>query len=255
MRPTSAASFLSSRQLFISDLHLETARPDITRTLLQFLLDQQGACTDLFILGDLFEVWIGDDDPSPLAETVATALHQFSAAGAKVHLMHGNRDFLLGADYARRCGADLIQEPYLLATASSPVLLLHGDILCRDDADYQQFRLLVRAPAWQQEFLARSLVERREFADQARQQSRSATASKAMDIMDVNPQAVEELLQSKGQLKLLHGHTHRPAIHQLDLANGEQATRIVLGSWEQQAWYASSDDSGIQLHHFPLLGA
>ena len=255
MRPTSAVPFLSSRQLFISDLHLETARPDITRTLLQFLLDNRGKCTDLFILGDLFEVWIGDDDPAPLAETVANALHQFSAAGSKVYLMHGNRDFLLGADFANRCGADLIDEPYLLAIGSSPVLLLHGDILCSDDADYQQFRVLVRAPAWQQEFLARPLAERREFADQARQQSRSATANKAMDIMDVNQQAVKELLQNKGELRLLHGHTHRPAIHQLELETGEQATRIVLGSWEKQAWYASSDDSGIQLHHFPLLGA
>lgn len=246
---------MSSRQLFISDLHLETARPDITRTLLQFLQDHRGACSDLFILGDLFEVWIGDDDPSPLAETVASALHQFSATGSKVHLMHGNRDFLLGADYASRCGADLIQEPYLLLTDSSPVLLLHGDILCSDDADYQQFRVLVRAPAWQQEFLGKPLAERREFADQARQQSRSATASKAMDIMDVNQRAVRELLQDKGQLRLLHGHTHRPAIHRLELENGVQATRIVLGSWEEQAWYASSDDSGIQLHHFPLFGS
>lgn len=250
---------MPARQLFISDLHLEVGRPDITRTLLQFLADNHGQCTALYILGDLFEVWIGDDDPSPLADAVASALHQFSAGGASICLLHGNRDFLLGTAYARRCGASLIEEPYLLDSPSGPILLMHGDALCTDDLDYQQFRTLVRAPAWQQEFLAKPLSERRAFAVQARKQSRSATANKGMDIMDVNQTAVRELLYSSGQHTLLHGHTHRPAVHDVALEYAIEgithAQRLVLGAWEEQGWYAVSDSHGLQLHSFPLIAA
>lgn len=246
---------MSARQLFISDLHLEANRPDITRTLQQFLAANHGQCTDLYILGDLFEVWIGDDEDSPLAEVVATALHQFSAGGSNVYLMHGNRDFLLGPDYAARCGATLIHEPCTIESPAGTLLLLHGDTLCTDDIDYQQFRAMVRAPAWQQEFLARPLADRRAFADQARQRSRSATAHKAMDIMDVNQKAVLDLLRDNTQVTLLHGHTHRPDVHQITLESGTTVTRLVLGSWEQQAWYAVSENAGIRLQQFPLLTA
>lgn len=260
MQPTRLIdTALSARELFISDLHLEVARPDITSTLLQFLQDHAGTCDALFILGDLFEVWIGDDDASKLADQVAAALHQFGAAGAAVYLMHGNRDFLLGEAYASRCAATLIHEPYLLASSAGPILLLHGDSLCTDDVEYQQFRTLVRNPAWQQEFLAQSLQERRDFANKARQQSQNETAHKAMAIMDVNPQAVELLLQEHGQVTLLHGHTHRPAIHEVTLTTPIQgqmtARRIVLGSWEKQGWFAVSDAAGISLHDLPLLKA
>lgn len=242
-------------QLFISDLHLEAGRPDITRTLQQFLADNRGNCSELYILGDLFEVWIGDDEPSLLAQEVATALHQFSAAGANVYLMHGNRDFLLGEDYARRCGATLIHEPCKIATPAGPLLLMHGDTLCTDDVDYQRFRALVRTPEWQQEFLARPLAERRAFAGQARQQSRSATSQKAMDIMDVNQKSVLDLLREYQHTALLHGHTHRPHVHEIELDSGNRTTRIVLGSWEKHAWYAVSDRSGISLKQIPLLTA
>lgn len=244
---------MSTVQLFISDLHLEAGRPDITRTLLQFLADNQGSCRDLYILGDLFEVWIGDDEPSALAKTVATALHQFSAAGTNVYLMHGNRDFLLGEEYAGRCGATLIDEPCKIKTPSGPLLLLHGDSLCTDDVDYQRFRALVRTQEWQQEFLSRSLTERRAFAAQAREQSRTATARKAMDIMDVNQQSVLELLQKYQHIRLLHGHTHRPQTHEIKLESGECTSRIVLGSWEQQPRYAVSDQEGITLKQLTLL--
>lgn len=244
---------MSKVQLFISDLHLEAGRPDITRTLLQFLADNSGKCSDLFILGDLFEVWIGDDEPSSLAEAVATALHQFSAAGTKVYLMHGNRDFLLGEEYARRSGASLIYEPCKIETPSGPLLLLHGDSLCTDDVDYQRFRALVRTSEWQREFLSRSLTERRAFAALARQQSRTATAQKAMDIMDVNQESVLDLLREYPHIRLLHGHTHRPQAHAIEPESGNRTTRFVLGSWEQQAWYAVSDHAGISLKQMPLL--
>ncbi|MSR12575.1 MAG: UDP-2,3-diacylglucosamine diphosphatase [Gammaproteobacteria bacterium] len=251
---------MSARLLFISDLHLEASRPDITRTLLQFLADNRGNCTALYILGDLFEVWIGDDDPSPLAAAVAQALHQFSAAGPQVYLMHGNRDFLLGTDFANRCGAKLLNGPYTLASpAGSTLLLLHGDSLCTDDIDYQQFRLLVRTPHWQQEFLAQSLAARHAFAAKARAQSKSATANKHMDIMDVNSQTVLEILQSNAPVTLLHGHTHRPAIHYIDVAAGaggaRSAQRIVLGAWDTEPWYAESDGAGIRLQKLALLDA
>ena len=250
---------MSFRTLFISDLHLEAARPDITRTFLQFLERNSGRCESLYILGDLFEVWIGDDDPSPLGQTVAQALQQFSAAGSAVFLMHGNRDFLLGDDYASRCGGALVTDPHTLLTPTGAVVLLHGDTLCTDDSDYQQFRSLVRKPEWQQEFLAQSLDARRAFADRARAQSQTATANKDMGIMDVNQLAVEELIRRSGQLTILHGHTHRPAVHhfQLDAAGqgATAATRIVLGSWDQQGWYAESDADGIRLVEFPLAAA
>lgn len=250
---------MTARILFISDLHLEPARQDITDTLLQFLQQNAGRCDALYVLGDLFETWIGDDDDSDLAQTVAAALRQFNAAGAEIRLLHGNRDFLLGPDYARRCGASLIEEPFILSTPWGELLLLHGDSLCRDDVDYQQFRAMVRAPAWQQEFLSQSLQARREFAARAREQSRTATAGKSMTIMDVNAAAVLDALHQSGQHTLLHGHTHRPALHDIPLATPIQgassARRIVLGAWDHEAWYGECDAAGIRLHHFPLCPA
>lgn len=247
---------MAARTLFISDLHLEPARPDITRSLLAFLARESGQCEALYILGDLFEVWLGDDDESPLAADVASALHAFRAAGARVYLMHGNRDFLLGEDFAARCGASLITEPYRLPQVDGEILLLHGDALCTDDVDYQKFRAQVRSEKWQRDFLARSLQARRNFARDAREQSRAATAGKAMKIMDVNDDAVQSLLRTTGQHTLLHGHTHRPAIHEFVLeraiAGKTTARRIVLGSWDEAGWYAASDGHQIQLHEFPL---
>ena len=243
--------------LFISDLHLEESRPDITTALCRFLTERAGDCHSLFILGDLFEVWIGDDESSALAQEVAAALKAFASRGSRLYLMHGNRDFLIGESYARQCGgAEIIAEPYVLATDSGSHLLVHGDGLCTDDSDYQQFRIRVRNPRWQQDFLAQPLAARREFARQARQQSQAATAGKSMAIMDVNPDAVGELLRSQQLNSLIHGHTHRPAIHKLVLnppvADREQATRLVLGDWDEAGWYAELFDGELSLHSFPL---
>lgn len=250
---------MSERLLFISDLHLDAGREDITRTLLDFLNRETGRCTALYILGDLFEVWLGDDAPDDIAHRVAAALAAFAAAGAAVYLMHGNRDFLLGDDYARACGATLLPDPHVIATPVGEVLLSHGDALCTDDTDYQRFRAQVRDPQWQQTFLAQGISERRAFAEQARQQSRAATAGKSMAIMDVNPKAVERLLRETGQTRLLHGHTHRPDSHDLTFDSpiaGETAGwRLVLGDWHSQGWYGEIGGDGVRLERFPLLRA
>ncbi|HCO10500.1 MAG TPA: UDP-2,3-diacylglucosamine diphosphatase, partial [Gammaproteobacteria bacterium] len=229
--------------LLISDLHLQDSRPDLTRALMGFLDEYRGRCSQLFILGDLFEAWIGDDDPSALADEVAVALADFASTGAKIALMHGNRDFLLGEAYAARCGARLMGEAEVITSGLRPILLMHGDSLCTDDVGYQEFRSLVRQPAWQADFLGQPLAARHAFAAQARAQSREATSSKATEIMDVNQVAVQQVLVKHGVCDLLHGHTHRPKVHEFAFGGlpGEDeqpATRTVLGDWETSAWFA-----------------
>ena len=247
---------MASKILLISDLHLEDSRPEITASLLYFLQSNEGACDALYILGDLFDVWIGDDDVSELAISVAAALKAFNDAGASIYIMHGNRDFLIGADFAQRCGAALLADPYVLQSAAGPILLLHGDQLCTDDTDYMQFRDMVRQESWQQEFLRKSLKDRSAFAQQAREQSRLATASKPVSIMDVNQAEVQRLLADTGQLTMIHGHTHRPAIHDVALTgpiNGQtMAKRIVLGDWHQMVWFGEISSDGVKLQHLPL---
>ncbi len=250
---------LPSRTLFISDLHLQESRPDITATLLHFLKLNQGQSDALFILGDLFEVWIGDDDVSELKSSIARALAAFNRAGARIFVAHGNRDFLIGQDYAEQCGATLIEDPYILSSESGSVVLLHGDQLCVDDSEYMKFRNEVRNQDWQREFLAKSLDERRTFASQARQQSRKAVADKSTEIMDVNQNEVLQLLSCTQQTTVIHGHTHRPAIHQIHLdspiCEKDEAKRIVLGDWDQQGWFAVLNSDGINLQNFPLQTA
>lgn len=247
---------MSERLLFISDLHLEESRPDITAAFQLFLRRIQGDCAELYILGDLFEVWIGDDEVTDLTRQVADALSELASAGTRIHLMHGNRDFLLGEDYAARCGASLITEPFTIRSGGEEFLLLHGDSLCTDDVDYQQFREMVRDPQWQARFLSQPLAARREFARRARTRSQAATADKDMGIMDVNHTAVLQLLQDSQQAQLIHGHTHRPARHVIVLeqaiAGHESGLRLVLGDWDKQGWYAELQDGKLSLQHFPL---
>jgi UDP-2,3-diacylglucosamine hydrolase len=241
--------------LLISDLHLQNSRPDLTRALMGFLDEHRGRCSQLFILGDLFEAWIGDDDPSALADEVAVALADFASTGAKIALMHGNRDFLLGEAYAARCGARLMGEAEVIISGSRPILLMHGDSLCTDDVGYQEFRSLVRQPAWQADFLGQPLAARHAFAAQARAQSREATSSKATEIMDVNQVAVQQVLVKHGVCDLLHGHTHRPKVHEFAFGGlpGEDeqpATRTVLGDWETSAWFAQIHAGEISLINY-----
>ena len=219
--------------LFISDLHLDEARPHILDEFARLLREARGA-EALYILGDLFESWIGDDDDSALAARVAVDLRALSESGVRVSFMHGNRDFLLGEEYAQRAGMRVLPDPTVVELQGERVLLMHGDTLCTDDVAYQKFRSLVRNPEWQRAFLAKPLQERRAFAAAARAESRRQTAGKDAEIMDVNQQAVESALRAHGVRRMIHGHTHRPATHRFEL-DGGTAQRIVLGDWYEQS--------------------
>lgn len=237
--------------LFISDLHLNELRPDITRAFYVFLQQKAAGADALYILGDFFDAWIGDDDDSELSQGVATALKQLSDQGTRLFFMHGNRDFLLGQDYASRCGATLIDEGTLIDLYGCPTLLLHGDSLCIDDIPYQQFRNQVRMPAWQQQVLAQPLAVRRVMAANMRSQSEGMNSLKASDIMDVNLAEVSRVMQSAGVQRLIHGHTHRPARHQLEI-NNQPAERIVLGDWHSHAWCLTANEETLELKSWPL---
>jgi len=224
--------------LFVSDLHLEAARPQITDLFLRFLAEQGRHADAIYILGDLFDAWIGDDDPSPLAAVVADALRAVADAGVLLYFIHGNRDFLLGEAYARRCGMRLLPDPAVVLLYGRPTLLMHGDLLCTDDVAYQAFRAQTRDPRWREQFLAQSLQARQAFAQAARAASREHQAGLQYDgsmerITDVSPAAVSQLYGRYGIDSLIHGHTHRPAVHDLGLC-GRDCTRIVLGDWYQQ---------------------
>lgn len=219
--------------LFISDLHLETERPDISQAFFDFLDNTAGKAQALYILGDFFNVWLGDDYHTELSEQVAAKLHELSDTGIDIKLMHGNRDFLMGNEFAKTCGAELIEEPYLLTAFDKTVLLMHGDVLCTKDIDYMTFRQMVRNPDWQQDFLSRPVEERIAFAAEARKQSQTMNSNKADDIMDVTPEAVIDIMKNHAVDTLIHGHTHRPKVHELE----DSATRLVLGDWDNGGWY------------------
>ncbi len=231
-------------QYFISDLHLCPERPDITAWFETFIKDKARGSRALYVLGDLFEYWLGDDALTPLAEQVATWLKSLSDAGTQVYFMAGNRDFLIGEAYAQQAGLTLLEEPTLIDLGGTQTLLVHGDAECTDDVAYQKARQMLRNPAWQKDFLSKSIPERIAFAEQARKQSQSHTQSSQMEIMDVNQEAIQSLFEKHQVSQMIHGHTHRPAIHQ----HGEN-TRIVLGDWHKQASYLQCDDSGMQLIH------
>lgn len=222
--------------LFISDLHLEESRPDITDAFLAFLKDKAMGVERLYILGDFFEAWIGDDERTPLQETVAAALKEVNESGTEIFLMHGNRDFLIGEDFCNRAGATLLDDPAVVDLYGTPTLLMHGDSLCTADVEYQKFRANMRNPQWQQMILARPLEDRQQMARQLREISMAKNQGKAETIMDVTPEEVVKEMEAHGVQRLIHGHTHRPAIHELQ-ANGEDARRIVLGDWHQYVWW------------------
>ncbi len=242
------------KTLFISDLHLDADNEAITQCFLNYVSNAHG-CDALYILGDFFEVWVGDDDRNILTDTVADALSKLAASGSKVYIMHGNRDFLLGPAYAKRCNAELIDDPTVIECYGQKVALMHGDSLCTRDVEYMKFRKMVRSERWQNEFLERSLVERHMIAQQTRQQSKEQSSHKASDIMDVTPQEVLDLLHRKQVNILVHGHTHRPSVHKMRLKeaiNGsDEAVRIVLGSWDCKGWALEFSSTGYELKHFP----
>lgn len=217
--------------LFISDLHLEDSRPAMTRLLLDFLAGQAREADALYILGDLFEYWIGDDALTETARQVSRGIRGLAESNVDCYFMHGNRDFLLGEGYAERSGLKVLPESIVVNLYGTPTLLLHGDTLCTDDLEYQAFRRQVRDPAWQAVFLSRSVEERLAIAQQARDASKQHTSSATMEIMDVNKAAVQEAFSQQGVRHMIHGHTHRPATHRHELKNGGTATRIVLADW------------------------
>ena len=219
--------------LFISDLHLSAERPDITALFIHFLNNEARQAEALYILGDLFEAWLGDDMVLPEYADAIASMKALSESGVPVYVMHGNRDFLLGEKFTAMSGTSLLDDPTVIELYGQPTLLLHGDTLCTDDVRYQQFRAMVRDPAWQQEILSHTPAERLALAKQYRELSQSETGDKAEDIMDVNQQAVEQLMQNKGIYHMIHGHTHRPAIHEFDI-DSTKAQRIVLGDWYEQ---------------------
>ena len=219
--------------LFVSDLHLDESRPQITSLFERFLAGEARNAAALYILGDLFETWIGDDDDAALPARVAKALRALADTGVPIFFVAGNRDFLLGAEYAARTGLTLLADATVHVIASQPTLLMHGDTLCTDDYAYQAFRAQVRDDHWQREFLAQPLDARRAFAARARAGSRQHTRATPEVLMDVNATAVAAALRAAGVRRLIHGHTHRPAVHRLAL-DGQPAERIVLGDWYTQ---------------------
>lgn len=223
-----------SGTLFISDLHLDADRPALTAAFAHFLKEHRN-CERLYILGDLFEAWIGDDDDAPLALEAAHLLRAFSDAGPDLFLMRGNRDFLLGDTFSQRCGATLLDDPTVIDLYGEPVLLMHGDTLCTDDTAYQAFRRTVRDTDCQARMLALPLAERRALARQLRNESLAATGDKPPAIMDVTPRAVAEAMSAHAVNTLIHGHTHRPGRH--SSGDGE---RWVLGDWGDTACILSA---------------
>ncbi|MGH8233214.1 MAG: UDP-2,3-diacylglucosamine diphosphatase [Rhodanobacteraceae bacterium] len=233
--------------LFVSDLHLDDARPPIVGLFERFCAGEARNADALYVLGDLFEAYLGDDDNAPLNARVAAALRGVADAGVPVHFIVGNRDFLLGKPYADAAGMDILADGTTIDLYGTPTLLLHGDVLCTDDVAYQAFRNQVRNPAWQAEFLAKPLAERRAFAAQARDASRAHTSSADMAIMDVNQRAVAATLRGAGVTRMIHGHTHRPAIHDFAL-DGKPAQRIVLGDWYEHGSVLQLDPADAELH-------
>lgn len=225
---------MSDEYLFISDCHLDAARPEITRAITEFLQQRATTARYLYILGDLFEVWLGDDDPAPEHSSVIEELRQL-ASEVEVFFIAGNRDFLLGQAFAQTVNLTLLNEPHILQLGNHRVVLIHGDTLCTDDQDYQQFRSMVRSTKWQSDFLAKSLEERQRIAAQLRADSADAMTQKSFEIMDVNPQAVQDCFKANRASIIIHGHTHRPAVHQYN----SDLSRIVLGDWGREPSYLS----------------
>ncbi|RLJ19718.1 UDP-2,3-diacylglucosamine diphosphatase [bacterium endosymbiont of Escarpia laminata] len=216
--------------LFISDLHLSGDRPETVRLFLDFLEHRAPGADRLYILGDLFDAWIGDDLEVEPAPQIKAALKRLSSSGPRILLMHGNRDFLLGKQFCAQTGVELINDPTQIDLFGTPTLLMHGDLLCTDDLPYQAFRKQVRDPAFITQFLSRAIPERIAIAQEYRAKSGEATSLKAAEIMDINQTTVAQYMEDRGVRRLIHGHTHRPGRHDFMLS-GVAASRFVLGEW------------------------
>lgn len=243
-----------SRALFVSDLHLDPEHPEGIALLRRFGRELAAGADDLYLLGDLFEMWIGDDADDEAARAMVEVLGHLSTAGTRCHLMHGNRDFLMGERLARACGARLLPDPVSISLDGRRCVLSHGDALCTDDTEYMALRAVLRSPAFAEEMLARSLAERAALGADARRRSREDNAQKPEQIMDVAQHAVDELLDAHDADLLIHGHTHRPAVHRWQHGDAER-TRIVLGDWGRDPAgtmrYAEARGADVRLHAWP----
>ena len=237
--------------LLISDLHLEERRPDITRAFLRFLEVRASQAEALYILGDFFEVWVGDDGMTPFQHEIAGALRALSERETRIYLMHGNRDFMIGQAFCREAGCTLLADPHVAQLGGEPVLLMHGDSLCTRDEGYMRLRRWLRNPVSLFILHNLSLTKRQKLALKLRSSSKQDTRMKADDIIDVTPDEVIRIMQRYGVHTLIHGHTHRPATHALQI-DGLPAKRIVLGDWGQQGWALQVDESGFRQAAFDL---
>lgn len=240
---------------FISDLHLQASHPELSNGFYRFIEETITDATSLYILGDFFDAWIGDDEDDIFYLSVINKLKSYTDNGLKIYFMHGNRDFLIGKAFAEKTGVTLLNDPTDIQIAGKKIRLMHGDSLCTTDIDYMQFRTQVRNPQWQQHILSLPLEQRRVMAAQLRTQSQSMNSNKAEDIMDVNPTDVTAQFEENGAQStkndtqsgidiLLHGHTHRPACHPVKSSNKE---RIVLGDWGESMYYARADQTTVTL--------
>ena len=231
------------KRIFISDLHLDANREDLTRAFTRFLNEQCQTVDELYILGDFFELWLGDDEQSPLNNEVIEAL---SSLACEVFIMHGNRDFLIGEAFCNAAGAKLLPDPCSISLGDQPALLMHGDSLCTRDEEYMKARMLLRSDAFQQDFLSKQMPERKIIAEQIRGKSQRVSREKAEDIMDVTPEEVTKVMNQAGTSSLIHGHTHRHAVHQVDLQSGP-GTRYVLGDWHTSMQFLRATGSDLDL--------
>ena len=237
-------------QLFVSDVHLGADSAPAIGQFLEFLSAHAARAEALYILGDLFESWVGDDDRSDAAQRICAALLALTRGGVPCFVLHGNRDFLLGPGFAARSGCRLLPDPVVAELDGERVLITHGDALCTDDHSYQELRSIVRAPYRQRRFLALPLAHRELLADQVRAGSRRHTARTVPAIMDVNAQAVERAFRTAGVRRMIHGHTHRPGVHDLKV-DGASVQRIVLGAWYEQGSYLSCERGSFELRALP----
>jgi len=238
------------RALFISDLHLSEDRPAANERFFAFLEEEARGADELYVLGDLFEYWIGDDDlDDPFNAVIAGLFLGLTRSGTQLRVMHGNRDFLVGERFCRETGATLLDDPAVADLGSGKILVMHGDTLCTDDHDYQAWRRTARSERFQQEFLAKSVPERRAAVTGLREKSKEVIQAKAAEIMDVNDGAVREAFRSHGVSTLIHGHTHRPGHHSM-VIDGRRCERWVLPDWYGRGGYLALDKRGVKLVRF-----
>jgi UDP-2,3-diacylglucosamine hydrolase len=239
------------KYLFVSDLHLEAAAPQAIDAFVGLLGGEAREAAALYILGDLFESWVGDDDPDPARNRVCRAIAALTASGVPVFVMHGNRDFLYGAGFEARTGAEVLPDPCVATLFGRRVLLTHGDLLCTGDAAYQELRSTVRAASFRERVLALPLEARQTLADAARAGSKAHVAAQRAEIMDVTPEAVLAAFRATGTRVMVHGHTHRPAEHG-HVVDGEQALRVVLDAWYEGGSVLTLDASGFARRAIPF---